>query len=321
MLSKTLNATSALAISIVLLGTTFIPASQAMMVKESVDDIPFKGIHQVAQLKSYADLAHNPTDNIPSIRPGDLLLINVGHGLVHSSQWVTEDKTETHLFEQHTNFMNMIKEANEQDYENLTKKIKLASGNEFIKVGEKDLPTLLDDFSNSGINIIATSRRCDDGTSATNETPEILSRTEAEFVKLGYNYKSWKKPSALQTIVELNNPNAPEDHGTYRLRNGTIYSTSGKRPHKSVAIVSLVNILKETNQLPSAIYFTDGEKTINQTADDLKDINFGIPLYLLKYTQPKAFRTPEDLKEFCMHRLGEKFQDYETQFNHVFLGK
>ena len=63
---------------------------------------------------------------------------------------------------------------------------------------------------------------------------------------------------------------------------------------------------------------TDRAETIQEIAEDFKNTDFGIPLYLLEYAQPKAFIDPADLKEFYIHRLGAKFQNYEVQFNETF---
>ena len=55
-----------------------------------------------------------------------------------------------------------------------------------------------------------------------------------------------------------------------------------------------------------------------KSEEELKGAGPGIPLYLLSYSHPPAFQTPEDLKEFYIHRLGEKFKIYEAQFQEVF---
>jgi hypothetical protein len=177
-------------------------------------------------------------------------------------------------------------------------------------------------MSDRGINLIPLSSRGDDGKCATEETPEVLSRTEREFVakNINYNYKNWKKPAPFQNLtkqVEIKD-NDPEAHGAYKLRNGIIYGSLGT-PHKAAAIIGIVNILKETGDLPSAIYMTDRKKTIEEILEDLKNTDLGVPLYLLQYVHPKAFLTPEDLMEFYIHRLGEvKFKEYENEFKTAF---
>lgn len=268
-------------------------------------------------LQAYADL-HS------QLKDGDLLFMNVGYGMIQSCTTVSERNTP--LFAQHEKLMDLVKtkDVEGSDYLALTKKTKLASGEEFVKLGEKGLPEFLERMSERGVNIIPLSSRGDDGKCGTEGTTEVLSRTEKELVYLKYNWKNWNKFLPFQDLnkeifLHDNNP----EHRTYKWRNNVIYSTAsikpGDAPHKSAAIVGVVNILKEAKQLPSTLYLIDRPKTITEIAEDLKNTDLGIPIHLFSYSHPEAFRVPEELKEFYIHRLGEeKFKKYEPEFNEVF---
>lgn len=339
--SRILNTSTILSLSAVLLGVAFVTPGSAMDQEER------QSISPVINLESYADLGKGLSPSIPAIQPGDLLIINTGHGLIRSCTNISKSNTEADLFNKHEAFITSIKPLNENelleqksmkpfdnskyqafpDYAKLTYKAGLGKGKEameFYKVGEAGLPDLLDNLSAAGVSIIPITSRGDDGR---NELPAVLSRTEKELVDVNYNWKDWKKPGSFQDLKQEvyfqdNSPDVPgpEVHGRYRLRNGVIYNVSSSpAPHKSAAIVGLINVLKEEGHLPSALYVTDREKTVIEIFEDLKGRDFGIPLYPLSYTQPKAFRTPEDLKEFYIFRLGaEKFQSYESNFNEIF---
>jgi hypothetical protein len=315
--AQLLKTTSALSLSAVLLGVSFATPTWAM----ETEDSSLENTTSVPKLKAYADLASDePAPNVPALKRGDLILINTGHGMVRSCTRISTNNTETALFTNHGTFMDEIKILDEADYTAVITEVKLGSGKELVKTGEKGLPTLLDELNSRGTNIIPITSRGDDGKCGTREEGEVLSRTEKEFVTLNYHWKNWNKPVPFQNLnseVYLQD-NQPTAHGIYRLRNGIIYNTNCKAPHKSAAIVGIVNILKQDKHLPFDIYMIDGEETINQIAKDLKSVDLGIPLYLLSYSQPKAFQTPEDLKEFYIHRLGEKFENYTNQFSKIF---
>lgn len=313
--SRVLKPSSVLSLSAVLLSSVFSCPSWAMDEDIRAQKTP------VYKLETYNDLM--TLNDLPPIKAEAILLLNIGHGMVQSAEYVTERNSDSSLFTQHKAFIDSIEQSNPEDYTALTVKRKLASGTEFVKVGEKGLPALLDKFNATGINIIPITSRCDDGRYSTENSPKVLSRTEKEFAALGYNWESWNKPAVLQKPhIELTlQDNNPEAHGAYKYRNGVIYSIMGQAPHKSAAIIGLVKKLQEEGTLPSAIYFTDGEKTINETSEDLKNIDLGVPVYPCSYNQRKAFMTPEDLKEFYIHRLGEKFKAYDSQFKEVFRVK
>ena len=214
MSSKILKKTFAFSFAALLLGTSFTNSCWAMINEEPKEHNSLKKMNQIYKLENYSDLVTKAASSLTSpIQPGDLFLINVGHGIVQSCTQVSERNTDINLFEKHKEFIAFIKMWNEADYLALTRKAKLGSGDEgkeFVKVGEKGLPTLLDNLSNSGANIIPVSSRCDDGANATNEAQEIFSRTEKEFRKLNYDYTNWKRPIISQNR-ELKDHN-PEVH-------------------------------------------------------------------------------------------------------------
>lgn len=319
---QTLITPSSLSLWALLFGITFAVPSQAM------EEQNFYGrISPIKKLEEYKDLINSSFLPLRSLQPGDLLLINVGHGLVHACTSISESNTEANLFQRHKNFMEVVLTISEEDYHKVVHKSRLViketglpDPETLIKIGEKGLPDFLDTLSAQGTYIIPISSRGDIGKNATEETSAILSRTEEEFKTLGYNWENWVKPASLQgpnTELFLQD-DSPDTHGTYKLRNGIIYSHTHPKPHKSAALVGLVNLLKEAENLPSAIFITDREKTINEIFEDLRERDFGIPIYPFNHTQHKAFKAPEDLKNFYTWRLGEKLQDYKQAFKVAF---
>lgn len=321
---RILNATSALAVSAVLLGTTFNAPNWAM---DTTEDSSLRKTYPIAKLEDYKDFIEGRLSDIPPLKAGDIWLINVGYGLVQSAEWVTRENTEGTIFEKHVSFISSVEEKNKDDYTTLTVKLALASGQEFVKEGAKGLFSRLDKVSANGIYILPITSRYDG--------PKGRSRTEKEFDLLGCKWESWNQPTPFQNLKEALVLDEDKDntakYGVYRQRNGITYSIEGPTdpeekgvPHKTGAIIGLIKMLKKAGgTLPSAIYFTDREKEINKTIKDLesRDEALEVPLYLLKYTQPKAFRTPEDLEEFYIHRLKDRFQEYRAEFQKAFYSE
>lgn len=327
--SRFLNAASILSLSACLLGSMGASPVLAML-EESSAASGITAKHQVFTIKAFAELdQQNPGASLPSPQPGDVICINVGHGLVQSVTRITDRNTDESLFESCQKFAALVQEQSEEDYEAITKQTKLSSGDELVKLREKGLPDLLDKLSAKGVYVIPITSRSDD------RDPGVLyNRTEKEFNALGYKWMAWAKPPALtfenpEVVITLQD-DKPEAHGTYKFRNGTIYTRTNAvdnghpdpkkkiLPHKSAAIVGLVNELKAAGQLPGAIYFSDGLSTIEETVADLKETDLGVQLNLLEYVQPKAFETSEEVEEFYIHRLGAKFNQYQELFKTTF---
>jgi hypothetical protein len=320
---RTLNKASAFVISGILLGTVFTTPSKAMDV-----DKPLKHAYHVTKLETYADFFEGRLPStIPSLKKGDIILQNVGYGMLHSVLEVTIANTEAPLFTKHEKFITAIKEINEKDYTLLKEKRELSSRTELVKEGEKDLFARLDNANAAGIYIVPITSRYDG--------PEGRSRTEQELDDLGYKWENWHQLPPFQdrkkAIILDEEKENQERYGIYRYRNGITYSIEGPSnpdekgvPHKTGAILGLFKILQqEVETLHSAIYFIDREREINKTINDLSlhKIALPVPLYLFKYTQPKAFRTTENFEEFYRHRLKDRFQEYRSQFQEAFFSE
>jgi len=272
-------------------------------------------------------------------KSGDLVLLNVDHGLLQSYTYIPETIKRS-LYVAHTRFLENVNKKNSNDYYEFTESPRRFS--EF-----PGLPAQLDILSKSGVYIIPVTDKRDNGMSDVHGTPCERSDTEEKFVELRYYWDSWKKLQALDVnlpdmpspydgdklhlyiqkniveqpwIIRLQDDSNPL-HGIYKYRNGIVYGESGKKRHNSAAIVGLMRRLKEQGAaLPSAIYFVDDRKNIKQVAEDLKNTNLGVPVYLLAYKKPKSFTTPEKLKDFYIYKLGsvENFNKYNSQFEEAF---
>lgn len=259
-----------LAFSAILFAST---ATQAM---ETDEKTYCQGQHKVASITTFKDLKETL-----SLKAGDLVLVNIGHGLVRSFLGVRAAKvgdsesrgnTEESLLANHKTFLESI--YNPADFKAVNERIVLGSGRELVMPSEHGLPDLINGLCLDRIHVMPITSRDDD-------------RTEKELADLGYKYTEWLMPSPFDQPDYTQEISSKEPHikDAYKFRAGIIYSQPKTKPktdvtHKSVAIRGVVEMLKESGTLPPNIYFIDRDKVINQVAGDLKDVDLGVPLHL-----------------------------------------
>lgn len=300
---RNILAKTILSISALLLGSTIATSSWAMDPQTD-----WKSIPKIAPVLS-------------ELPPEHMAVINIGHGLIYSKT-SPRRVNETPFKTAHIEFLEGVKLINPVHYDALVKSHPEASGTELVTATERNLPQVVDIASQKGVYILPITSRSD----PTVKGPPGK-RTENEFEQVKYGWENWKKPVPLENktvalmknkeiVLKDDNP----DHGEYRYLNGIIYSFIGGKgkPHKSAALLGLVNLLKKAQVLPTAIHFIDGEEVIKETHADLQGKDLGVPLYLYSYKQPHPYETLEDIKEFYIHRLGADFHLYEDLFNKAY---
>jgi hypothetical protein len=296
-----------LTLSALLLGTTLATSSFAMD-EPPQDATPVRKNLHVSKIDTLQNFAQ-PSE-------GDLIWMNVGHGLVHSTTQLRRENTKEDLLRQFSLFAQDVAAINPEDANNLTCKVKLASGKEFIQPGEKGLAVLFNDvFSKRGVKVVLATSRGDDGAVDTH------SRTERELTTLGYRWKEWGgfvPVQAPEKKVVFTHDKFP---GTiYEGRNNIIYHKSGKAD-PTVSLLGVIEACKSAGSLPKAIYCVTRPDTIAKVSKGLVGIDLEIPVHLVEYTHPAiTVASFEDLKEFSISRLGkENFeQNYEGLFHQVF---
>lgn len=299
--------TTALSLSVCLLGVTLATQSVAM------DEPPREGeqvspnLH-VSKIDTLRELVQ-PSE-------GDLIWMNVGHGLVQSTTQLTEKNTAEHLRPLFQQFVQSVQDLNPEDANTLTRKVKLASGQEWVQPGEKGLVTLFnEELYNRGVKIVLATSRGDDGSA------HKQSRTERELAKLNYRWKEWGGFVPVQDPEKKVNFTHEKFPGTlYQGRNNIIYHVKGDA-NPTVSLLGVLKACKEAGSLPKAIYCVTRPDTIAKVSKWLIGIDLEIPVHLVEYALPTITLTSsEDLKEFSISRLGaENFeQNYEVLFNKIF---
>jgi hypothetical protein len=253
-----------------------------------------------------------PREFLADAQKGDVVFFNLLHGIVKIVEWIKpgeeEKYLESHLVGPYKGFRSFVQQTNPDHDTALNEKRKMATGKEFLKPGIEGLSSLLDELLARKVTVYFLTSSGGEN-EATWSSAEARSRRDLKAIGLDYE----KLGNALP--YQNSDERVVLSYGHIDSRRGpVIYAPAGGKGAASKETLDVVEAAQ--GYKPPHAWFVEKKDTNAKLR--LTDFG-GSQAHFLDYQTDKAFKTAQDIEQYIIHRLGDDFNTYKSEFETFFL--